>query len=370
MRIARTARVLGLGVAAALLVAGTVSTAAQGAPVVTVDNVTFAKPALTVSGVATVTQAVLAHIVDPTAAPGPAPVTPGVFQDVWLFDLAATGGSGTVRAISVLPVLVSGTWADGVWKAVVNVPSTADGTWSLTGVVRCSQDCSPGGSPEYAPAGTSTFTVTGHHQPRFSVGATPSPVPYPSLKGYVKGRVIDADTKKGMPGVTVGWGSDTNCVQFPPDGPIGFRVEKKTDANGYYSFGPVDFRGLQCAGIWGSVRHNSDGYSIFPAFRTWSVRVIPVITAKPSATSRPVGQFVAVNGTVRATVPGGIKVRVEQLYGRSVWKIVAVTTVRASGRWTSVAKPTVKGRNVFRAVTVSNPSFAPAASPSFVVTGT
>jgi hypothetical protein len=329
----------------------------QAVPVTTVDNVTYSSPALTVSGLAMAAQTVTAHITTPTAS-------------TWQFHLAGTGGSGALRAMDAIPTLTSGTSTNGTWSATVYMPSTADGTWSLSSVNVCAPDC--GGAPIAVPAAP-TFTVTGHHQPRLSLGVVPSPLPYPQKGGVVKGRVIDSDTLQGMPGVAIGYSNDANCVQFPPDGPIGFLVTKKTNSGGYYDFSPTNLLMLNCVGIWGSVRHNSDGYSVFPAFRTFSVTIKPLVTASAGAARAKVGTTVAVQGQAfdwNVWNGRGRIVQVQQLRGSTQWRTVATVNVRLNGRLNATVSPTVHGTNIYRAFTPALTNSAPSSSRSFTIVGT
>jgi hypothetical protein len=192
----------------------------------------------------------------------------------------------------------------------------------------------------------------------------------------IKGRVVDSDTGLGMAGVPVGYALDWRLINDP--GPSSFVVTKTTDAAGYYSFSPYALDMLQCVGIWGAVRHNSDGYSVYPVYRLFHSPVRPAITAVPAPASSRVGRSrgkvgapLVVNGTVRATVPGGIHLVVQQLHGRTAWRAVAYTTVRASGRWSSAVIPTTEGpRNVYRVASVPTPAYVVGTSRAFVLTGT
>ncbi|MFI5099407.1 MAG: hypothetical protein ACHQE5_02665 [Actinomycetes bacterium] len=203
-----------------------------------------------------------------------------------------------------------------------------------------------------------------------SVGYVPNPLPFGQSSGVVKGRVVDADTGLGMPGVTVGYGSDTNCVQFPPDAPSGFQVRSVTNSSGYYPALPsADLTGLNCAGILGTVTHNSDGYSTYVTFVTFHALRQPRVTATPSTSRAGVGTAVAVNGQVFGGV-AGCKVYVQQLHGSTQWLNVSSGAVRTSLRWSATAPLTVRGMNIFRAVEPVCGALAQAISASFRVTGT
>ena len=360
-----------LGVAAATALAGSLAVAAPAQAVTgpTVDHVTLSKTSLAMSGIHMAAQTLTAHIVDPTAAPVVPTPPPGARPSpVWMFELTATGGTGTLRAMHVLPVLTAGTLADGTWYATVNMPSTADGIWALSRVSRCdSSDC---GGSSFAVTGAPTFPVTGVHQPRLSLRVIPSPLPYPRTGGVVKGRVVDADTGLGMPGIPVGFGADTNCVQFPPDGPIAFPVVKVTNAGGNVAFAPSNLRQLSCVGILGPLRSNSDGYSVFPVFRTFSVPVRPIVTAKPMATSAQVGTPVRVRGAVYGHTRTGTIVVIQQLHGRTAWRTVVYAAVGTTGYYSAWPAPTVRGTNVYRAVSPVQDLMAYAVSKTFTVRGT
>jgi hypothetical protein len=354
MGLSMKVRVVTLACATALTVGLLTAGTAEAAPTTTVDNVTFSAPSLTVSGLAMKAQTVTAHVV------------PSEPLNAYLFHLTSTGGIGTLRAIDVTSVLTSGSAADGTRSATFYVPSTADGTWTLTNVV----ELSAGAEPTTDVTGAPTFTVHGTHQPRLSIGVVPNA--YPSTSGVIKGRLIDSDTHLGMAGVPVGYAMDTSCINWQGDGGYGpseFLVSKKTDSNGYYSFSPYALDMLQCVGIWGAVRHNSDGYSMYPVYRLFHSPVKPAIAASPASSSSRVAQSVTVNGTVRAPAHAGLGVVVQQLHGRTAWRDVATTTVRSSGRWTSSVKPTVKGRNVFRAITTVAPGYLAGTSSTFTITG-
>lgn len=367
MRSIGTARVLGLAAAAAMLLGLTAVDSARAVAPATADGVTFSAPSITVSALAQVPQTITVHIVDPTADP----VVPSPNLLDWMFELDGTGGKGTLRHIELRPAFVSGTEADGIWTATAQIPSTADGSWVLTDV---EHPCFGGCLPVVVPNASPTFVVTGHHQPRLSVGN--APLPYPQLSGSLKGRVIDVDTGRGMPGVTVAYGNDTDCVQDPGTGDrYRLAVAKRTDAAGYYAFGPVQFGQLQCVSILGSVRFNSDGYyafSIFRALRSWTTPIKPLVTAAAASWHATTGSRVAVKGQVfdwGYWDGRGRTVQIQQLHGRTAWRTVQTVNVRLNARWNGSVTPTVKGSNIFRASTPALDRSASSVSATFVVVG-
>jgi hypothetical protein len=355
-------RGLGAAAAASLLVSLAVAAApAQAAPATTVDRVTYSAPSITASGVRMVPQTVSAHI---TSA----------WSNGWLFELRATGGSGTVRSMRVQPTRSSGTDADGTWSATVLMPSTADGTWSLSTVYECGNDCQPDTSVT-VPA-PPTFTVTGHLQPRVSFSYSPDPVPYPRTSATITGRVVDADTNKGLPGLTVGYSSDNNCTNVWPDGPTGFVVKKRTSATGTFSFSPQDIvTRLQCLGLIGTATLNSDQLASFPWFQRFFGHIQPRVVAVPGARVAKVGAAVAVVGSYAdgsGYAGRGATIALQRLTGRTQWRTLATVNVRLSGRWNGSVAVTVKGSNVFRALFPGYPAGGLAASSTkpFVITGT
>jgi hypothetical protein len=358
MTLTRTARLLATAGAAALLLGLVVDGTAQAAPVTTVDTVTFSSSSITTSGVTMKPQTVTAHIT--SAQPS-----------AWEFVLVGTGGSGTLRELDVVATRTAGTDSDGTWAGTVQVPSTAAGTWKLSAVYPASAS---GWGPPVTPNGSSSFTVTGHHQPRLSVGVAPNPLPYPQRRDFVKGRVVDSDTGLGMPGVTVGVAFDNGCVQqYAIDGPIKTLVEKRTNSAGYYSFGPVSM-GRVCVGLWGSVRHNSDGFSVWPVFRfAPDVAVMPLVTASSASSRARTGSPGSVHGQVfdwGYWDGRGRTVQIQQLHGRTAWRTVATVNVRLNARWNGAVVLTVKGVNIFRAYTPAWTGSTASASRNVTITGT
>ncbi|MDQ1747731.1 MAG: hypothetical protein QOD07_1994 [Frankiaceae bacterium] len=214
---------------AILLPPAAVPSPAAAATSPTFDSVSWKYSALTISGLAMVAQTGTVHVTDPGVPPGS---DPNACR--WYFHLTSTGGSGTVRRYTTGAKLTSGTVNDGTWTMTFYLSSTADGTWHLTGA----ETCSAGPSTTYAVSGGAAFTVVGHHQPRVSWGVVPTPVRVASPRWSLKGRVYDADTGAGMPGVTVGQAtSDTSCLyQQQGEGPgASLSLRTVTNANGYYA---------------------------------------------------------------------------------------------------------------------------------------
>jgi hypothetical protein len=121
------------------------------------------------------------------------------------------------------------------------------------------------------------------------------------------------------------------------------------------------------------VRHKSDGYSVFPAFRTFSVSIKPLVTASASAARAKAGTAVPVQGQVldgNVWNGRGRVVQVQQLHGSTQWRTVATVNVRLNGHWNAAVRPTVHGTNIYRAFTPALTNSAPSSSRSFLIVGT
>jgi len=267
---------------AVLATAAAVPAAALPSSDPTFDSVTWAHPSLVVSGMQMVRQTGTVHIVDPSA-------TGSGGGYAWYFRLTSSGGSGSVRTYFTGATLTSGTVDDGTWTMTFYLSSTADGSWHVTRAE------SAGPTPEdYPVADTTSFTVTGHHQPRMSWAYVPNPVPVSDPQWLVKGRVYDADTGVGLAGVTVGEGEhETDClyqVQGEGDG-ANFGLRAVTNANGYYSLPRRNgIGGLQCIGIVGKPDHNPDGLSVFVWFHQFR-GALPAVGVGDAAGNRRICRF-------------------------------------------------------------------------------
>ncbi|MBV9098804.1 MAG: hypothetical protein JO079_12185 [Frankiaceae bacterium] len=325
-----------------LVPAAVVPSPATAATTPTFDSVSWKHSALTISGVAMVAQTGTIHVTDP-AAPGSGPNACR-----WYFHLTSTGGTGTVRRYTTGAKLTSGTVNDGTWTMTFYLSSTADGTWHLTSA----ETCSAGPSTTYAASSSAAFTVAGHHQPRVSWAVVPTPVPVANPHWSVKGRVYDADTGAGMPGVTVGEGaSDTSCLyQQQGEGPgASLSLRTVTNANGYYALPARNgWSGLQCLGIVGKPEANPDRLSVYPWFRQFVLSYLPSVSATPAVASVAAGSTDAVNGHV---VGGrsGCPVALQRLHGSATWRTVSTSNLRPSLRFTLVAQPAAAGRYLYRA---------------------
>ncbi|TDD57518.1 hypothetical protein E1263_23290 [Kribbella antibiotica] len=269
-------------------------------------------------------------------------------QYTLVVKLARTGGTGqATRLLSVDLKRTAGTPQDGVWTGRIEVPSTANGTFKVTGVFS-------GRSDMYGPNpyDGQTLTVTGTHQPKFTSSSTPSPVPV--NKAYkLSWRLTDSDTGKPLTKTKVTIGFDNTCAE--PGGQSAL-----TDANGSVST-QVAARNeaLNCVFI-------ESGYNIV-VFGGDDTKFLVGVSAAPAKTSAKVGTVVPVNGTV--TEARTCKVNLQRLYGASQWRTVGTSNIRSSGRFTLNAQPAYKGKIYYRVLMSPCSVYVAASSKSFTITG-
>jgi hypothetical protein len=297
------------------------------------------------------------HVTDNSAQPA----------GCWYFSLAATGGTGSVRTYFTGSTLASGTAADGVYALTFFLPSTADGTWTVTGAEACSA------TPATQPVSSDTsFTVTGHHQPRMSWAVVPTPVPAAHPDFAVKGRVYDVDTGAGMPGVTVGANQDTGCLyDNQGEAPAFLDPKLVTNSGGYFILTERGYTGLQCIAIGGTPGRNPDHFSLFVWFRTFVNAYRPSVSATATAPSVRAGAVDPVAGRVVGGVEG-CSIALQRLSGASAWRTESTGRLRDSLRFTLAARPPGSGRFVYRAYfpRCRNPHQVAASSSRFIITAT
>jgi hypothetical protein len=302
----------------------------ETAPVLT--EVALSSDAVSVAGVDLVPVTVSVRLTDETGVEPAGEMDGTNTPAISLQRRAADGGGSEYVELA----LTSGTPQDGVWSAVVQVPSTWDGQWETSGVTasdgagnRLDTD------PRTAGLGA-TLHVTGTHQPAVTLRFVPDP-----LVGdgplTLRGRVYDTDTGKGLGRQPIYIGYDSGCVEglSLPNG--------ITAADGTYS---KTYRrgteGLHCVGI-----HRPSNVSVaisFIAVASGFPRIRPVITIEADRTTVRPGTKVTISGVVRPPV---YSVQVQQL-GRA-WRTLGSALV-SEGRFSFVVTPRTEGVQQYRVV--------------------
>jgi hypothetical protein len=334
-------------VTAGLLLGAAPSAQAAPDPDLTITAVTLSRTTVAVSGLnlAPVTVTVKAKY----AATGP--------NDGTLFvSLDRTSGSGwpTYLASTNLK-LKSGTVQDGVWEGPLYVPSTANGTFKVTGV-QFGQYGIPGDMTEPTPYAGPSLTVSGYHLPKITAAVSPKVVPVGSPFS-IRWAVTDAATGKPYgTRITVLLGGDNQCAEDAGGDVV------RTDTNGVVtkSYAASDAAWVNCLRLTGK--------PVDIAGRGLGVARLGVVSATPSKTSAPVGTVVPVNGSVGGA-PSNCKVWLQRLYGATQWRSVSSGVVRLSGRFTVNAQPAYKGQIPYRVYFPACSNFQAALSKVFSIRG-
>jgi hypothetical protein len=275
--------------------------------------------------------------------------------------LERSGGTGQLQYLFTMPLTrYEGTVQNGKWRGVVNVPSTANGKFQLTGVM--TDRFSPGNGDMTDPtpvANGPVLTVNGTNIPKLTARVLPDPVPYG--KGYsIRWSVINGSTGKPYGTRLKVWlANDNGCVESF-GGP-----SYLTDTNGYVTkaYTSADANYLNCLQIPAEPSP--------AAFLSLFVNrpVLPMaISATPSKTSAPVGAIVPVNGSV-SNAPSGCPVNLQRLYGATAWRNVGTANVRQSGRFTVNAQPAYKGNIPYRASFPTCGKYKAVVSKTFTIKG-
>jgi hypothetical protein len=317
-------------------------------PNLTVTSVSLGREAVAVSG--------LNAVVVPVTVVGGYKTTESgtVFLNVFL---DRTGGTGPARyMVAALLALDSGTVQNGTWKGSLYVPSTANGTFRVSGVMQGTIiDGSDGSMTTPTPFAGPTITVTGVHQPRIGVSIIPKVVPFGSA---YTARVAITDSTTGKPygskiNVQITW--DNLCVEHDGD-----RYLTNTSGIVDRPYPAAAADALNCVRL--------RGRAFDTASLGWWVARPGIVGATPSRTSAPVGTVVPVNGTV-AGAPSNCKVVLQRLSGATVWRGVSQDVVRQSGRFTVLAQPPYAGNVIYRVYLPTCSRFQAGYSKSFVIRG-
>jgi hypothetical protein len=342
------------GVVAALLAAplvlAAVSTAAQAAPDpgLTIDSVTVNKTSVAVSGLNTVpiTVTVKGKYDSGSSEDAKTPVN---------VILERTGGTGQLRYLfsTNLPRL-----ANGTWSGPIQVPSTANGTFKVTGVMTGPFYPGSGSMTDPTPYAGPSISVTGTHQPKVTAVVTPKVVPF-NQSYTIKWAVSDAQTGKPYGSrLRVFLGTDSSCVEY-----FGPRHTNLTDTNGVVTkaYPGSSHMPITCLLLPGTP--DAIGWLSFVPSRP------AVVAAAPAKTSAPVGTIVPVTGSVQGP-PYGCPIQLQRLYGASQWRTVSSATVRTSGRFTLNAQPAYRGLIPYRVYFPACRNYLAGVSKTLYIRGT
>ena len=265
-----------------------------------------------------------------------------------------TGGVGPLKyMIAGQLQRTGGTLKDGTWTGTVDIPSTANGTFKVYGVL-----------PGYLQAGDMTtetpfdgpsIAVTGVHLPKLAVQVIPRVVPFGSPY-QIKAVIYDSATGKPygvrLPLQVV---YDNLCVEYD----AGSRL---TDTAGVLITSmPADAANwLNCVRVRGRF-FDTISHGFFPLRPG-------IVAATPSKTVVPVSTLVPVNGSV-AGAPYRCSVQLQRLHGRTAWRLANQSTVRQSGRFTVTAQPPNLGNNTYRVYFPTCHNFQAGYSKLFAIRG-
>ncbi|WP_344843082.1 hypothetical protein [Kribbella ginsengisoli] len=271
--------------------------------------------------------------------------------------LKRTAGIGAVPLmIAGHLTRTAGTLKNGTWTGTVDVPSTANGTFQVVGVLPgATLDGSDGSMTSETPFNGPSIAVTGLHQPKLGVSVIPRVVPFGS--GFaVKAAIYDSTTGKPYASrILLQIQNDNLCIEYDAG-------SKYTDRSGILlaSFPAAAADYLTCVRVRGKY---------FDTLGTgWFVLRPGIVSATPSKTSAGIGTIVPVNGSVRGA-PAGCPVVLQRLYAGAHWRGVSAATVRASGRFTVNAQPPYAGNVSYRVSLPTCDRFQAGVSKTFVIRG-
>ncbi|MEU8227898.1 hypothetical protein [Kribbella sp. NPDC048915] len=350
MRIKRVLAAVLAAPLAGVMLGGAPAAQAAPDPFLTISQVTLDRTSVAVSGLNT-------YPVNVTVKGGyhsGEPADDGLVLNVLL---KRTGGTGPRDSIVSADLRrTAGTLANGTWTGRLNVASTANGTFKVTGVMTGPYGGPGGGTPlDPTPYAGQTLTVKGTNLPRITVSVNPKVVPWG--KPYTITWAV-TNTATGKPygtRIPIGLGVDTPCAE-------GGSPLYRTGTNGLItkSYTAADGRMLNCAHLY------TDPYYI--AGQWLFVAHPAVVSATPSKTSAPVGTVVPVNGSVYQV--NSCPVHLQRLYGASQWRTVNSGSVRQSGRFTLTAQPAYRGLIPYRAHFPTCGSVVAGFSKTFYLRGT
>ncbi|MEV8377368.1 hypothetical protein AB0P21_31805 [Kribbella sp. NPDC056861] len=339
---------------AALAVIGsttiTLPATAEPEPWLTITAVTLGRSAVAVSGMNTVAVPI-------TVKAGYASDDPWTVRMPLFVTLKRTGGIGPIDLIVAGDLSrTAGTVRNGTWTGSLNVPSTANGTFKVTGVGRTTNyDDSDGSMPSPTPFDGPSIAITGVHLPKLGVAVIPRVVPFGAAY-QLKAAIYDSAT--GRPygtRILLQVVRDNLCAEY--------------DAGSKYTT-TAGILVTNFAGVGGDVNHCVRIRGRYVDVR--SLHFTPlrpgIVAAAPRMTSVEVGMVVEVNGSV-AGRSYRCQVDLQRLYGATQWRMVSSGSVRASGRFTLRAQPPYAGNLRYRVALPTCGRYQAGVSKSFVIRG-
>ncbi|MEV6265937.1 hypothetical protein AB0L64_02145 [Kribbella sp. NPDC051936] len=350
MRIRRVLAALLAAPLAGVVLGGAPAAQASPDPYLTISQVTLDRTSVAVSGLNT-------YPINVTVKGGYHSGEPGDNGLVLNVLLKRTGGTGPRDSIVSADLKrTAGTIENGTWTGRLNVASTANGTFKVTGVMTGPYGSPGSGTPvDPTPYSGQTITVKGTNLPKITASVNPKVVPWDKPYSITWAVTNTATGKPYGSQIPIGLGVDTPCAE-------GGSPMYKTGTNGLItkSYTAFDGGALNCAHIY------ADPYYIVGQ---WLFVAHPaIVSAVPSKTSAPVGTIVAVNGSVYRV--GGCSVQLQRLYGASQWRSVGTASVRQSGRFTVNAQPAYQGLIPYRVYFPTCGSIVAGFSKTFYIRGT
>ncbi|MET7278672.1 hypothetical protein ABZS29_10625 [Kribbella sp. NPDC005582] len=270
-----------------------------------------------------------------------------------------SAGTGQLRYLFTTELKrYSGTTQNGKWRGTVNVPSTANGQFQLTGVMVGPYWPGSDGMTDPTPVPSPpTLTVVGTNLPKITARIIPDPVPFG--QGYsIRWSVINSQTAKPYgTRLRVALANDSACVESYGSS------NALTDTNGYVTKSyPASMAGALNCLLLPNIPSPSGWLSI-------GINRPGIVSATPAKTSAPVGSIVTVNGTVLGA-PTGCPVYLQRLYGATAWRSVGTAKVRqGSGRFELYAQPAYKGYIPYRVSFPACYNFRAGVSKTFTIRG-
>ncbi|WP_344843080.1 hypothetical protein [Kribbella ginsengisoli] len=341
-----------LAVIASTMVAAPAAQAMPPDPDLSVTSVTLGRTSVAVSGMNMYPVAVTLKASYP-------PSSPPTAHKVLAVILERSGGVGPINLIVAGNLVRTvGTAQNGTWTGNLNVPSTANGTFKVSGVVEGDSYTGDDGSkPGPTPFAGPSLAIRGVHIPKIGVSVVPRVVPF-NAAYQVRAAIYDSATGKAYgTRILLQVVRSNLCAEY--------------DAGSKYT-NTAGLLVTNFPGAGGDVNHCvrvRGPYVDQLAFRFYPLRP-GIVSAAPAKPSAPAGQVVLVNGSVKGGYfPVPRPVTLQRLYSTG-WRGVSSSTVRQSGRITLTAQPPSVGNFTYRVYLPTFQHYQAGAGKTFVIRGT